>query len=78
MQAELTEHLGFEKGDLQEKSTSNRRNGSSKKTLRSDHGPLDIEVPRDRAGEFEPAIVPKHQREFKGSTTRFYPCIPVA
>jgi len=66
MQAELTEHLGFEKGDPQEKSTSNRRNGSSKKTLRSDHGPLDIEVPRDRAGEFEPAIVPKYQREFKG------------
>lgn len=66
MQAEMTEQLGFEKNDPKAKSTENRRNGSSKKTLRSDQGPLDIEVPRDRDGEFEPAIVPKHQREFKG------------
>jgi transposase-like protein len=48
------------------KDTSNRRNGTTKKTLRSDQGPLEIQVPRDREGEFEPAIVPKHQREFKG------------
>lgn len=66
MQAEMTEHLGFKKNDPQKKTTGNRRNGSSKKTLRSDQGPLDIEVPRDRDGEFEPAIIPKHQREFKG------------
>ena len=66
MQAEMTEQLGYEKNDQEAKPTGNRRNGKSKKTLRSDQGPLDIEVPRDRAGEFEPAIVPKHQREFKG------------
>ena len=66
MQAELTDHLGYEKHDQDKKPTSNRRNGSTKKTLRSDQGPLDIEVPRDRDSEFEPKIVPKHQREFKG------------
>jgi putative transposase len=66
MQAEMTEHLGYESGDKGEKKADNRRNGKSKKTLRSDQGPLEIEVPRDREGSFEPEIVPKHQREFKG------------
>jgi len=66
MQAEMTEQLGYDKNQTGEKPSPNRRNGSSKKTLRSDQGPLEIEVPRDRAGEFEPEIVPKHQREFKG------------
>ncbi len=66
MDAEMTTHLGYEKNDQAEKDTTNRRNGKTKKTLRSDEGPLEIEVPRDREGEFEPAIVPKHQREFKG------------
>ena len=66
MEAEMTEELGYEKHDQGKKPTENRRNGKSSKTLRSDQGPLDIEVPRDREGEFEPAIVPKYQREFKG------------
>lgn len=66
MDAEIADHLGYEKNDQTEKDTTNRRNGRTKKTLRSDQGPLEIEVPRDREGEFEPAIVPKHQREFKG------------
>lgn len=66
MDAEMTDHLGYEKNDQTEKATDNRRNGRSNKTLRSDQGPMDIKVPRDRKGEFEPAIVPKHQREFKG------------
>jgi transposase-like protein len=66
MEAEMTEQIGFEKSDQAEKTTTNRRNGSTTKTLRSEQGPLQIEVPRDREGSFEPAIVPKHQREFKG------------
>jgi len=66
MQAELTDQLGYEKNDPARKPTANRRNGSSKKRLRSDQGPMDIEVPRDRDGEFEPVIIPKHKREFKG------------
>jgi len=66
MQAELTDQLGYEKHDPGKKPTENRRNGTSKKQLRSDQGPMEIDVPRDRNGEFEPIIVPKHQREFKG------------
>jgi putative transposase len=66
MQAEITEQLGKDKNEKGEKPGPNRRNGSTKKTLRSEQGPLEIEVPRDREGEFKPEIVPKHQREFKG------------
>jgi hypothetical protein len=65
MQAELTDQLGYEKHDPGTKSTDNRKNGTSKKRLRSDQGPMDIEVPRDRDGEFEPIIILKHKREFK-------------
>jgi putative transposase len=66
MQAELTEQLGYEKSEAGEKQTDNRRNGNSIKTLRTDQGPMDIAVPRDRDGEFEPKIIPKHQREWRG------------
>ena len=66
MEAELTGHLGYEKHDQKEKPVGNRRNGKSGKVLRTDHGPMSIEVPRDREGTFEPQIVPKHQREFRG------------
>jgi transposase-like protein len=66
MEAELTEQLGYEKSEPVEKPTSNRRNGKSTKQLRTDEGPMEIGVPRDREGNFEPAIVPKHQREWRG------------
>ena len=66
MQTELTEKLGYEKSTPGEKGTENRRNGTSSKTLRTDQGPMEIEVPRDRNGDFEPQIVPKHQREWRG------------
>jgi putative transposase len=66
MQAEMTEQLGYERNGSGEKSTKNRRNGTSKKTVRSDQGPMELDVPRDREGSFDPVIVPKHQREFKG------------
>jgi transposase-like protein len=66
MQAELTEQIGYEKSESGQKVTANRRNGKSTKTLRSDQGPMEIEVPRDRDGEFEPQIVGKHQREWRG------------
>jgi len=66
MEAELTEHVRYEKYDQGEKSTNNRRNGNTQKPLKTDQGPREIEMPRDRDGTFEPAIVPKHQREFKG------------
>ena len=66
MEAELTDKLGYEKSKSGEKQTENRRNGKTSKTLRTDQGPMEIEVPRDRDGEYEPKVVPKHQREWRG------------
>ena len=66
MQAELTEQLGYGRSESGEKETENRRNGFTVKTLRTDQGPMEIEVPRDRNGDFEPKIIPKHQREWRG------------
>lgn len=66
MGAELTEHLGYEKHDPGDKPTDNRRNGTTSKTVRSDQGPISLDVPRDREGTFEPKIVAKHQREMPG------------
>jgi len=66
MQTELTEQIGYEKSESGEKATTNRRNGKSPKTLRTDQGPMTIEVPRDRDGEYEPQVIAKHQREWRG------------
>ena len=66
MEAELSSHLGYESGSLAPEGQSNRRNGRSKKTVRTEQGPTEIEVPRDREGSFEPEILPKHQRDFRG------------
>lgn len=64
--AELTSHLGYEKGDRAGKMASNHRNGTSKKTLLGEKGPVEIEVPRDREGTFEPQLIKKGQRRFDG------------
>jgi transposase-like protein len=56
MEAELTEHLGYEKHDQGEKPNANRRNGKTAKALRTDDGPMSIEVPRDRNGTFQPQM----------------------
>jgi putative transposase len=66
MGAELSHHLGYEQGDAPPEGQDNRRNGKTEKTLRTGHGPLTIEVPRDREGSFEPQLIPKHQRHFDG------------
>jgi putative transposase len=67
MEAELTFDLGFEKNDKSSlKETGNRRNGTSSKTVKSKHGAIELEIPRDRDSEFEPQIVKKHQRRFDG------------
>ena len=65
LDAELTEHLGHEPGGVPGPG-GNVRNGHSAKTVRTDVGDVRIQVPRDRAGEFEPAIVPKHTRRLAG------------
>jgi putative transposase len=64
--AELTGHLGYEKGDPAGRGTPNSRNGSSPKTLATEVGPVPLAVPRDRDGSFEPRLVPKGARRAGG------------
>lgn len=64
--AELTHHLGYEKGDRAGKTSVNHRNGSSKKKILGEEGSVEIEVPRDREGSFEPKLIRKGQRRFNG------------
>jgi putative transposase len=66
LQAEMTDHLGYEQGAAEGQGSGNSRNGNGKKTLRTDQGEVTVEVPRDRNGTFEPKLVKKHQRSFKG------------
>ena len=63
---ELTHHLGYPPGGTKPADTTNHRNGTSEKTVLTDEGALDLDVPRDRAGTFEPQIIPKHARRFTG------------
>lgn len=62
LQAEMTDHLGYEAGDLQARGSGNSRNGATTKTVGTTSGEVTIKVPRDRNGSFEPAIVPKRKR----------------
>jgi putative transposase len=64
--AELTHHLGYEKGDPAGRGTGNSRNGSYPKTVLTEDGAVDIEVPRDRNSTFEPQIVPKGETRLDG------------
>ena len=64
--AELTHHLGYEKGDPGGRGSGNSRNGTSGKTVLTEDGEIEIEVPRDRAGTFEPIIIAKGQTRFDG------------
>lgn len=66
LEAEMDEALGYCKYDTISKNNDNSRNGYSKKTLKTELGPVEINIPRDRNGEFEPKIVPKHQRSVNG------------
>jgi transposase-like protein len=66
MSAEMSYHLGYTPGQDKPEGQSNERNGASGKTVLTDKGPVRIEVPRDRAGSFEPILIPKHERRFTG------------
>lgn len=66
LEAELDTELGYEKHDVKKKTTTNSRNGKTKKTVTSEYGEMEISVPRDRNGEFEPVIVKKHQSTVTG------------
>jgi transposase-like protein len=64
--AELTQHLGYAPGDAKPPAQANHRNGSTPKTVITDDDTLTLAIPRDRAGTFEPQLVPKHVRRLPG------------
>lgn len=66
LESELTHELGYEKHSRSLVNSDNSRNGNSTKTLKTDHGDMEISIPRDRNSEFEPQIVKKGQRRFSG------------
>lgn len=82
LEAEMDQKLGYSKYDYQNKNIDDSRNGYSKKTVTSSMGPIDLDIPRDRKGKFEPQIVKKNQTDIsniedqvlsmyaKGMTTR--------
>ena len=82
LEAEMDQKLGYSKYDYQNKETDDSRNGYSKKTVTSSLGEIDLDIPRDRKGEFEPQVVKKNQTDIsniedqilsmyaKGMTTR--------
>ena len=66
LESELEDDIEYGKYDYGNKKTENSRNGYRPKTLRSEYGDIDIGVPRDRNGEFEPQVIKKNQTDIKG------------
>jgi transposase-like protein len=66
LQAELAEHLGYGKHEAAGRGSGNSRNGSTAKTVQTEVGPIEVRVPRDRAGTFTPMLLPKNARRLGG------------
>ena len=66
LEVEMTDHLGYEKGDRAGWGSGNNRNGSYPKNVQTDAGTVGVEMPRDRNATFEPQLIPKHQRRLRG------------
>lgn len=66
LETELTETIGHDKHSFVSSADKNYRNGTSKKTIKTDNGEIELDIPRDRNGEFEPTLVKKHQRRLEG------------
>jgi putative transposase len=66
LSAEMTEHLGYEPHERGDGRRANNRNGATAKRVQSENGPIELEVPRDRDGSFEPQLVRKRQRRLAG------------
>jgi putative transposase len=64
--AELTHHLGYPPGAPKPAMATNHRNGRTSKTVLTDEGAVDVDLPRDREGTFTPLLIPKHERRFTG------------
>ena len=75
---EMDEELGYSKYDYRNKETDNSRNGHSQKTMHTSYSDMEIDIPRDRKGEFEPQIVKKYQelRSLRTWKKRSSPCMP--
>jgi putative transposase len=66
LSAELTNHLGYDKGDTAGRGTGNSRNGHSRKTVKTDTSAMELNIPRDRNSTFEPLLIKKGQTRFDG------------
>lgn len=75
LQGEMNNHLGYDSNNKGPKETTNRRNGYTKKTLKTSQGEIEIESPRDRDGSFEPVIVPKRKKMYQLSKIKSWQCM---
>ena len=66
LEAEMDASLGYTKNNKQDTESENKRNGYSPKTVKSQYGEFQVDIPRDRAGNFDPKIIPKYQRDISG------------
>ena len=76
LEAEMTDHLGYDKHDPAGRNRGNSRNGKRAKTVLTDSGEVAVEVPRDRDGSFEPVIVAKRQRRLSSIDEIVCRCMP--
>ncbi|KAG1649253.1 putative transposase for insertion sequence element ISRM3-like [Nymphon striatum] len=70
LQAEMEQHVGYAKNDVAGNNSGNSRNGATNKSVRSVHGDIDLDIPRDRNGTFEPQLVKKGERQLGGFDER--------
>jgi len=66
LEAEMTNHLGYSKYEVEGQNSGNSRNGKTKKTVKTGNGDVEIVVPRDRESEFEPVLIEKRKSHLKG------------
>lgn len=78
LEEEMDVKLGYFRDDTSRKTTDNSRNGYTPKTVCSELGPVQLDIPRDRKGEFEPKIVPKYKRDVSGIEEKSFPYMPEA
>ena len=75
LEAEMDDHLGYSKYDYKNKETDDSRNGYSPKTVTSSMGTIDLDIPRDRKGDFEPKIVKKNQTDISNIEDQVLSCL---
>ena len=78
LNGEMNHHLGYPIGAARPADVTNQRNGRGGKTVLTEHGPVRIEVPRDRDGSFQPILIPNTNDASPASTTGSSPCTPAA